>query len=72
LQARGKNKPTTPFAKAIAFLGLDRRQEAIDALEQCYRQRDTGLTQIKINPLFNSIRAEPRFISIVRRIGFES
>jgi len=72
LQARGKNKPTTPFAKAIAFLGLDRRQEAIDALEECYRQRDTGLTQIKINPLFKSIRAEPRFISIVRRIGFES
>ncbi|HYO63884.1 MAG TPA: winged helix-turn-helix domain-containing protein [Pyrinomonadaceae bacterium] len=54
---------------AIALTGLGERGAALDMLEQAFQHRDVWLVWLKVNPRFDSLRAEPRFTDLVRRAG---
>ncbi len=52
-------------------LALGDKDEAFVWLERAYQERDNKLFQIKVNPAFASLRDDPRFKDILRRIGLE-
>jgi TolB-like protein len=70
-------KPNPPeayddaYGIAIIFARLGEREKAIDSLESAYAQRSTGMTEIGVEPAFDTLRSEPRFHLLVRRVGLE-
>jgi eukaryotic-like serine/threonine-protein kinase len=61
----GASDPST-IAAVRAHRG--ERSAAIDWLERAYRQRDPELVLIKVDPSFASLRDEPRYKAILRKM----
>jgi TolB-like protein/DNA-binding winged helix-turn-helix (wHTH) protein/Tfp pilus assembly protein PilF len=62
----------SPFGTAILYAELGDRIKALEMLEKAYEQRSLAMTEIGIEPAFDSIRDEPRFQALLRRIGLET
>lgn len=58
------------FGIALIYVGLGERDHAIDWLEKSVAQREPFLIYLKVDPNFDSLRDNPRFTAITRRIGF--
>jgi tetratricopeptide (TPR) repeat protein len=54
---------------AIVHATLGRIDEAFRALDEAYRERLEWLSFLKVDPLFDPLRKDPRFASLVRKIG---
>jgi eukaryotic-like serine/threonine-protein kinase len=61
-----------PFHLAGICVGLNQKDRAIDWLEKTYNERSDQITYIGKDPRFDSVRQDPRFQDLVRRIGLES
>lgn len=61
---------TSSYQYAGIYAQLGDRQRALDALDRALAIRDGGLASIKIDPLLDPIRREPRFEAIVKRMNF--
>ena len=51
---------------------LGNRKEALSLLERACAEHAGDMVFINIEPSFDSIRAEPRFQALVRKVGFPS
>src|SRR5215469_6110953 len=60
------------LALAAVYDGLEERNHAIVALERAYKNRETNLVQMKTLHQFDTIRDDPRFQDLERRIGLRS
>ena len=58
-----------PFVVASVYARLDRKDEAIAWLEKGYEERDSRMPLIGVAFEFDSLRSDPRFRDLVRRIG---
>ena len=56
---------------ALVYAGLDRRAEALRALERAYEERSTVLAYLLIDPRLAPLRDEPRFVALARRLSGE-
>ena len=54
---------------ALVFLGLGQKDDALDHLEQAYEKRASYLTLISVDPVLDALRSEPRFKSIISKLG---
>jgi serine/threonine-protein kinase len=45
------------------------KDEAFTWLDRAFAQRDGGLTELKFDPLMDSLRTDPRFNSLLRRMN---
>jgi tetratricopeptide (TPR) repeat protein len=59
-----------PWAIGIALAGLERFDDAISWFGRMYAERSPSAFCIRCDPLLDPLRSEPRFASIVRRLGF--
>ena len=57
-----------PFAMLPAYLGIGDRDKAFATLERAYAQHSTALTSLKVNPVYDSLRSDPRFAELLRRM----
>ena len=48
------------------------KQAAFTWLEKAYQQRSGTLNSLKVNPIFDPLRDDPRFYELLRRLGLES
>ena len=53
---------------AVIYAGLNDRSQALTWLEQAYEERDQWLCQLKVEPMFDGLRSEPRFQALLNRI----
>ena len=53
----------------MAYAGLGEAEEAFRWLERAYTERDPWRNNLTIMPMFHTLRRDPRFASLVRRIG---
>jgi adenylate cyclase len=59
-----------PFADdAYWYITLGEKDLALMALDQAVQEREPGVTALPVDPIFDSIRSDPRFQQLVRRIG---
>ena len=72
LEAISRERYVPPYAMALAHAGLEEREEALTWLERCYEARDVHLIFPAVDPKWDSFRAEPRFLAILKRCGFPS
>ena len=59
----------SPYDIAIIYAGLSEKEMALDWLERGYREHTLGLTFLKVEPAFNSLRDDPRLSNLLRRVG---
>jgi TolB-like protein/DNA-binding winged helix-turn-helix (wHTH) protein/Flp pilus assembly protein TadD len=70
-----KKRQQTGYVPAGAFvnayLGLGDNDEAFAWFERAYEEQSNILIYIKVFPLFDPLRGDPRFQDLVRRIGLD-
>jgi len=55
--------------KAWLYITLGDKGLALTALEQAMRDREQGMTTLQVDPIFDSIRSDPRFQQLVQQVG---
>lgn len=70
LEAVAKRRYSSPVRVACIYIGLGDKERAFEWLEKGFTGRSDHLTQLKMDPMFDSLRADPRFNSLLQRIGF--
>jgi len=53
----------------IVYLGLGENEEAFSWLGEAYKERSNILQFVKVHPLFDPLRGDPRFADLVHRVG---
>jgi Tfp pilus assembly protein PilF len=70
-----KKRQQTGYVPAGAFvnayLGLGDNDEAFAWFERAYEEQSNILIYIKVFPLFDPLRGDPRFQDLVRRVGLD-
>jgi hypothetical protein len=57
------------YGMAVIHAGLDEPEQALGWLERGWRDHSFQLTNLSVDPCFDSLRSHPRFRELVRRIG---
>jgi TolB-like protein/Tfp pilus assembly protein PilF len=58
-----------PGAIARAYLGMGKKNETMAWLEKAYIQHSDTMTTLKVDPVFDPLRSDPRFQALMRRVG---
>lgn len=58
-----------PTFLALVHMGLGNRDEAFELLERAFGDRSAWMVHLKAEPMFDSLRDDPRFDSLLRRVG---
>jgi len=69
LAARGDALPTDV---ANLYLWAGDTSQALDWLEKGYEMRDPGMPYVGVFPMYDSLRCEPRFQALLRKMGLPS
>jgi TolB-like protein/Tfp pilus assembly protein PilF len=65
-----KRKSISSLSLAQFYSVLDEKDKAFECLEKAISENDSGLKALKIEPLFDSLRSDPRFADLLKRRGF--
>ena len=57
------------YSFAAAYAGLGEREKAFVMLQRGLEEKASGMSFIKIDPVFDPLRPDPRFAELVRRMG---
>jgi serine/threonine-protein kinase len=60
----------SPVDLAMLHVGLDNNEQAIEYLEKAYEEHADRMSWIKVNPVFDPLRSDPRFQAILQRMNF--
>jgi TolB-like protein/tetratricopeptide (TPR) repeat protein len=66
---RGKREPVSPCLLALFYFALGRKDEGFALLERAYAERDYELTMMAVDPRLASCRSDPRYESLLRKVG---
>jgi DNA-binding winged helix-turn-helix (wHTH) protein/TolB-like protein/Tfp pilus assembly protein PilF len=69
LRQANRRKRLDPLTFTAVHIGLGEKEAAFAWLEREYEVRSVGLTSLKVNPIYDGLRADPRFASLMRRVG---
>jgi len=64
-----KTRYVTPAALVNVYIGLGDKDQAFIWLEKAYQERSNYLAYLKVFPLIDPLRSDPRYADLVRRIG---
>jgi tetratricopeptide (TPR) repeat protein len=68
LQEVARQGYVDPALIAVICIGLGDKEQAFGYLEKASEDRSAWLALLKISPLFESLRSDPRFASLLRRV----
>ena len=68
LEARTREHYVTPVALCIAHLGLRNIDQVFYWLERAYQDRRGWLTYTKVDPIFDSVRDDPRYATFMNKM----
>jgi tetratricopeptide (TPR) repeat protein len=68
LKRRSLRGEVLPFNLAIVHLGLGDRKLAIDYLERAYASDSQWMGWLKMDRMFDPLRSEPRFVSLLKKL----
>jgi serine/threonine-protein kinase len=70
MKERGeKQQRVSPMGLANVYAALGDKDQAFEWLEKAYRERAPQLRGIKIGPVWDPLRSDPRFADLLKRIG---
>jgi hypothetical protein len=66
-----RRQPVDAGLIATGFIGTGETDEALDWLAEACRQHSNVAITLKVDPLFDPLRGEPRFIDLLRQVGLD-
>ncbi|HEY3156475.1 MAG TPA: protein kinase [Candidatus Eisenbacteria bacterium] len=72
LEAQAGEGTVPPSCMAFVWIGLGNKDQAFHWLEEAYAAHDSYLGHLKVAPIVDGLRSDPRFIDLLRRVGLES
>ncbi len=70
LHEMSKHRYVSPVDIAIIYTGLGVKDQAFAWLEKGFQRRAAGMTDLKMEPMFDSLRSDPRLKELLRRMKF--
>jgi len=64
-----KQSNISPYNFAIIYTGLDDKDKAFEWLEKGYEQRTPLIYRLKTRPMFDSLRSDPRYSELLRKMN---
>jgi eukaryotic-like serine/threonine-protein kinase len=69
LRARAAGTYTLPLFLARIYAALGNNDEAMKNLEQVYNDRSESAVWLNVDPSLETLRKDPRFIALIRKVG---
>ena len=60
-----------PYNIALIYNALGEDGKALDYLEKSFAEKDVRMVFLKVEPKWNNLRSEPRFIELMKKMNFE-
>jgi tetratricopeptide (TPR) repeat protein len=70
LQQRSRKEYVTPYFMAKAYVGLGQKEQAVACLKKGFEVQDALMDLLKVDPALDSLRSDPRFQDLLRRMNF--
>jgi len=70
LLERAKTEYVSPYEIAVIYAGLGEKDRAFEWLEKAYEERASLLVYFRMDPRIWSLRSDPRFQDLLRRMNF--
>ena len=61
-----------PWHFAVAYIGMGENYKALLGLLKAYREHSSSLTALKVDPIYDPLRGEPRFQELLAALGWHS
>ena len=61
----------SPHGLAYLYFALGKEDQGFESLEKAYKERDSNLWEIKVEPLFDTVRSDPRFTALLKKMGLD-
>jgi hypothetical protein len=69
LDQMSQHREVVGYLRALLYLSLNNKEEALRWLEQGYQERDgSNISTINVDPLFTSLHGDPRFEALVQNV----
>jgi TolB-like protein/tetratricopeptide (TPR) repeat protein len=68
LEQMAERQYVNSTAFADIYLGLGEKQKALDWLEIAYENQESACWYLKVDPIYDSVRDEPRFQALVQKV----
>src|SRR5213594_1095392 len=68
LEQMAKRQYVSTTAFADIHLGLGEKEKALDWLEKSYQDQESACWYLKVDPIYDSVRNEPRFQVLVQKV----
>jgi tetratricopeptide (TPR) repeat protein len=62
-------EPVSPYLVALFHFALGRNDEGFELLERAYAERDREILSMKMDYHLASVRSDPRYTNLLRRVG---
>ena len=70
LERRARDRPADPMPMLpVAYIGVNENEKALDWLEKALRERSSSIATLKVDPVYDPLREDPRFQELLRRAG---
>ncbi len=70
LERRYRRGEASSYDLCLVLAGLGRGNDALDWLERACESRSGLLVYLKVEPMFDTLRGEPRFATLMQRLAF--
>jgi DNA-binding winged helix-turn-helix (wHTH) protein/TolB-like protein/tetratricopeptide (TPR) repeat protein len=64
-----RRRHVAPFQRAMIHVGLGDREQAFHFLHQAADQRSWYMSWLKVDPMLDPLRSDPRYAALLRRVG---
>jgi serine/threonine-protein kinase len=71
LLKRAKQVYVSPVLFAILYFALGEKDLGFKLLDLAYNERDSRLLELQVTPEFDSVRTDPRFVALLKKVGLE-
>jgi tetratricopeptide (TPR) repeat protein len=71
MEKLSKIRYVSPLHKAYIYMGLNNKDKAFEYMDAACDERDPWLFYIKILPMFDSLRSDPRYLELLKKLGLE-
>src|SRR6266536_2434286 len=68
LEEMAKRQYVSSTAFAMIHLGLGEKEKALDWLDKSYQDQESACWYLKVDPIYDSVRNEPRFQALVQKV----
>ena len=72
LQKLNRHTQVDSLAFCLAYIGMNHKEQALASLQKAFEEHSTSLTALKVDPVYDPLRSDPRFQDLLRRVGLDS